>query len=231
MATLAGCVPSLILAARRLGLKILRRGGPRHGPREMFEAPHGEQLVDRVVSTIHNNSILLCGGPDSDKTALLFHLKDRLGASDEPAVRFFPVYIDLRAVDEPLLFARVADAVLAQLGCGPADRVERRGATYGHRDLVNDLRKVLRTLFRREARPARLVLLVDGIDALNHYDPRTTQRVRSLFMASFDGSLVMVATAVSIDKRWEQEGSPWYNFFEEIDLPPPGRPDTIHGNG
>ena len=50
-------------------------------------------------------------------------------------------------------------------------------------------------------------------------------------MASFDGSLVMVATAVAIDKRWEQEGSPWYNFFEEIDLPPPGRPDTIHGNG
>jgi hypothetical protein len=39
-------------------------------------------------------------------------------------------------------------------------------------------------------------------------------------MASLDGNLVMVATAVEIDKQWEQEGSPWYNFFEEIEVPP-----------
>ena len=32
--------------------------------------------------------------------------------------------------------------------------------------------------------------------------------------------LVMVASAVEIDKHWEQEGSPWYNFFEEIELTP-----------
>jgi hypothetical protein len=72
---------------------------------------------------------------------------------------------------------------------------------------------------KRGTGQARLVLLVDGIDELNHYAPRTTQRVRSLFMAGLDGHLVMVATAVAIDKRWEQEGSPWYNFFEEIELP------------
>jgi hypothetical protein len=29
----------------------------------------------------------------------------------------------------------------------------------------------------------------------------------------------MVASAIEIDKRWEQEGSPWFNFFEEVDIP------------
>jgi len=38
-------------------------------------------------------------------------------------------------------------------------------------------------------------------------------------MAGLDGNLVMVATAIEIDKQWDQEGSPWYNFFEEIELP------------
>jgi hypothetical protein len=39
-------------------------------------------------------------------------------------------------------------------------------------------------------------------------------------MASLAESLVMVASAIQIDRHWEQEGSPWYNFFEEIELVP-----------
>jgi hypothetical protein len=31
-----------------------------------------------------------------------------------------------------------------------------------------------------------------------------------------------VATAVRIDKHWVEEGSPWYNFFEEIQMAPVG---------
>jgi hypothetical protein len=38
-------------------------------------------------------------------------------------------------------------------------------------------------------------------------------------MTNLAENLVMVASAIEIDKRWEQEGSPWYNFFEEIDIP------------
>jgi len=77
---------------------------------------------------------------------------------------------------------------------------------------------VIHTLGKNNPNHIRLVLLVDGIDEVNHYHPRTAQRVRSLFMAGFSENLVMVASAVEIDKRWEQEGSPWYNFFEEIEL-------------
>jgi replication-associated recombination protein RarA len=209
--------------ASRLGRRAREDGSSRQLTPGGIESAGREQLVRRILSTIHNNSILLCGGPGTGKTSLLLHLKERLSTSGDPATEFFPVYIDLHEVPERLLFATVGRAVLGQLAPIPASRAASFGADYSHRDLANDFRNVLRTLRKRSTGQARLILLVDGIDELNHYDPRTTQRVRSLFMASLDGSLVMVASAVKIDKHWEQEGSPWYNFFEEIELPPVDR--------
>ena len=187
------------------------------------EPPAGrEQLLDRILSTIHSNSILLCGEPGIGKTSILLELRSRLAEVKGSTHEYFPVYIDLRGVPESLLFATVADAVLGQLdpllGWNRSTGAEVLGVDYSHRDLAEDLRQVIRALRKRSPRRARLVLLVDGIDELNNYDPRTTQRVRSLFMASLAENLVMVASAVEIDKHWEQEGSPWYNFFEEIDL-------------
>ena len=184
--------------------------------------PGRERLIRRILSTIHNNSILLLGDPGIGKTSMLLELRDRLRHVDNSAHDFFPVYIDLHHVPERLLFASVADAVLRQLAQpSPPRRVNgtapnRKG--YDHRNLANDVREVIRALGRNSPKHIKLVLLVDGIDAVNHYHPRTAQRVRSLFMAGFSENLVMVASAVEIDKRWEQEGSPWYNFFEEIEL-------------
>jgi hypothetical protein len=177
-----------------------------------------EQLMRRILSTIRNNSILLCGAPARATTPILQALRELLEANEDPEIAFFPVYIDLHEVAEDLLFPAVADAVLGQLSFSPPNKVTLFGKSYGHRNLARDLRAVIRTLDESSPRQARLVLLIDGIDELNHYRPRTTQRVRSLFMAGLGESLVMVASAVEIDKRWEQQGSPWYNFFEEIDL-------------
>ncbi len=66
----------------------------------------------------------------------------------------------------------------------------------------------------------KLVLLIDEVDELNDYDPRINQRLRSLFMKSFAENLVSVVSGVEIKKQWEREGSPWYNFFEEIEIKP-----------
>jgi DNA polymerase III delta prime subunit len=207
----------------RLGGKTLNRapedqaaaGGSMHSVRE--------RTIRRILSTIHNNSILVCGPPGSGKTSMLLELKGHLATGGDPATEFFPVFVDLRGGPERLLFATAAAAVNEQLAEMPLycrmTEIADPKLDYSHRDLANDLRSVLRMLTKRSAGKARLVLLVDGIDELNRYAPRTTQRVRSLFMAGLDGNLVMVATAVAIDKRWEQEGSPWYNFFEEIELP------------
>jgi energy-coupling factor transporter ATP-binding protein EcfA2 len=205
---------------RRLGEQVSGEAGARRSLPGDVETAEFERLIRRIVSSIHNNSILLCGGAGCGKTSILLSLKGCLADVEDPAVNFHPVYIDLHGVPENLLFATVADAVLGQLAFAPPSKVARFGPDYGHRDLANDFRGVIRVLKERSQKPARLVLLVDGIDELNHYNPRTTQRVRSLFMASLSESLVMVGSAVEIDKHWEQEGSPWYNFFEEIELAP-----------
>ena len=205
---------------RRLGKTSDGEGCAHHVLVGSVEGEEREKLIRRILSTLHNNSILLCGEQGTGKTAILLHLKGRLGTCDDPATEFSPVYLDLHGVPEQLLFASVADAVLGQLAFSPPSKVARFGSDYDHRDLSRDFRSVIRTLGEASSRRARLVLLVDGIDELNHYDPRTTQKVRSLFMAGLAENLVMVASAVEIDKRWEQEGSPWYNFFEEINLSP-----------
>jgi hypothetical protein len=188
------------------------------------------RLAQRILSTIHNNSILLTGAPGCGKRSILLEVGQRLAAGGDPVTEFFPVRLELRGVPERLLFATVADAVLCQLDLEPPTRVACVGAAYTHRDLVRDFRAVISTLGARTSRQARLVLLVDGIDALDHYHPRTMQKIRALFMTSLDGALVMVATAVEIDKQWSREGSPWYNFFEEISLagPCPATPDCWH---
>jgi len=206
--------------------RFVRRFGG-HGREEM--TPSGparvdhwsERLTQRILSTIHNNSILLCGPPGSGKTAILLDLKDRLSAGRGTST-FFPVYVNLRSIPENVLFSTVSGAVFDQLRPEHLAGPEGTHTGYGHRDLAHDLRRIIRALKKREGGRPRLVLLVDGIDELNHYTPRTTQRVRSLFMMSLDGALVMVATAVEIDKHWVEEGSPWYNFFEEIRIAPVG---------
>jgi hypothetical protein len=78
--------------------------------------------------------------------------------------------------------------------------------------------------------------LIDEVDELNEYDPRINQKLRSLFMKSFAENLAAVVSGVEIKKRWEKEGSPWYNFFEEIQVEPLNSQDArdlierpIHG--
>jgi hypothetical protein len=226
---------SLVGLFRLVGGAGARGDASRHAVSGDVSGESRERLIRRILSTIHNNSILVCGRPASGKTSLLLDLKERLARVDDPATAFFPVYIELHGVSENLLFATVADAVLGQLGFAPPTKVERFGADYSHRDLANDFRGVIQALDKSGSKQARLVLLVDGIDVLNGYDPRTTQRVRSLFMASLSENLVMVGSAVAIDKSWDQEGSPWYNFFEEIELRPTHRQrsnrDRMQRNG
>jgi len=226
--TTHGLTMNLVHNSARLFARLVRRFGksvcaddPKRPPRAdglvMEERKH---LIRRILSSIPNNSILLSGRAGTGKTSILLYLKGCLADAEDPVVDFYPVYIDLHGVPEDLLFATVADAVLGQLAFAPPSKVARFGPDYDHRDLARDFRSVIRVLKERSQKPTRLVLLADGIDELNHYNPRTTQRVRSLFMASLSESLVMVASAVEIDKNWEQEGSPWYNFFEEIELTP-----------
>jgi hypothetical protein len=93
---------------------------------------------------------------------------------------------------------------------------------YSYRDFVRDVHAVIKTLRNRTSKKVKLVLLIDEVDELNDYDPRINQKLRSLFMKSFAENLAAVVSGVEIKKHWEREGSPWYNFFEEIKVEPLG---------
>jgi tetratricopeptide (TPR) repeat protein len=180
------------------------------------------QLVDRILQTIHNNSLLLYGERRIGKTSIQHQLKRRLLDIDDPHFAFYPVYIDLQGTPQEQFFWTIARDIAEELtpaleglaitGSAPSD--------YGYRDLLGDLRLVIRYLQEQSPKTVKLVLLIDEVDELNEYDPRINQRLRSLFMKNFAENLVAVVSGVEIKKRWEREGSPWYNFFEEIEVRP-----------
>jgi hypothetical protein len=45
-------------------------------------------------------------------------------------------------------------------------------------------------------------------------------------MKSFSENLVAVMSGVGIKRRWKSEVSPWYNFFDEIELAPFSRQEA-----
>jgi tetratricopeptide (TPR) repeat protein len=190
-----------------------------------------EQLIERILQTIHNNSLLLYGERRIGKTSLQHHIRRRLQQLDDPDYQFYPVYVDLQGTPESQFFATLAEDVFHELeplldGMQPGDGLDPE-ADYGYRELVADLRRVLKTLEQGSSKQIKLVLLIDEVDELNAYDPRVNQRLRSLFMKSFAENLVAVVSGVEIRKQWDKEGSPWYNFFEEIEVTPIGREDVV----
>jgi len=64
----------------------------------------------------------------------------------------------------------------------------------------------------------KLAMLVDEVDVLNEYSERVNQRLRSIFMKTFAEHLVAIMSGVGIKRLWTSEGSPWYNFFDEVEL-------------
>ena len=183
-----------------------------------------ERLLDRVLQTLPNNSLLLYGERRIGKTSVLHHLKKRLQDLQDPDYAFFPVYVDLQGTPEEKFFATLADDLFHQLGPvldGLKPSASPGGDTeYAYPEFVRDVRQVIKVLGKKTPRQVRLVLLMDEVDELNAYDPRINQQLRSLFMRSFAENLVSVVSGVEIRKHWDRAGSPWYNFFEEIEVEP-----------
>lgn len=182
------------------------------------------ELVDRILQTVHNNSLLIYGERRIGKTSIQHQLKKRLHELDDPQYEFHAVYVDLQGTPETRFFQTIAEDIFQELapvldGLMPGNNMS---GDYSYRDFVRDVRAVLRALEERTPRKVKLVLLIDEVDELNDYDPRINQKLRSLFMKNFAENLVAVVSGVEIKKQWEREGSPWYNFFEEIEVKPFG---------
>lgn len=180
------------------------------------------ELVDRILQTIHNNSLLIYGERRIGKTSIQHQLRKRLQDLDDPEYDFHPVYIDLQGTPENQFFRTIAQDISEQLKplLEGLSLGEASSGEYTYRDFIAELRAALRVLQSRTTKKVRLVLLIDEVDELNDYDPRINQKLRSLFMKNFAENMVALVSGVEIKKHWEREGSPWYNFFEEIEVTP-----------
>jgi hypothetical protein len=97
-------------------------------------------------------------------------------------------------------------------------RVAKDPSGYEVRDFSHDLQRVIAELKTRTTRKVKLALLIDEVDVLNEYSESVNQRLRGVFMKSFSENLVAVMSGVGIRRRWKSEVSPWYNFFDELEL-------------
>jgi conflict system STAND superfamily ATPase len=182
-------------------------------------------LLQQVLSTLHNNSLLLFGERRIGKTSLLHSIYRHVLRLQDDEYDFFPVLIDLEGVPEESFFATLVSEILAQLEKRLGELPVRFQPAlpknaYDASDFVYDLRLVVRKLREETSKTPKLLLLLDEVDVLNTFTSRTNQRLRSLFMKTFGRHLGLVMAGVGIRKSWDSEGSPWYNFFEEIPVKP-----------
>jgi tetratricopeptide (TPR) repeat protein len=183
-----------------------------------------EKLTARMLSTLHRNSLMITGERRIGKTTFLHHLKRVLAEDEGGEWRFFPVFVDLQGVPEQAFFHAILGEVVDALDLSADTRAGLRFKPepegYDARDFAHDLQQVIAELKTRTERRVRLALLIDEVDVLNEYSDSVNQRLRGIFMKSFSENLVAVMSGVGIRRRWKSEVSPWYNFFDEIELTP-----------
>jgi hypothetical protein len=181
-----------------------------------------QKLLTRIMNVLHHNSLMITGERRIGKTTFLHHLKGALERDEGTEYKFFPVSTDLQGVPEAGFFHAVMTDVVEQLRPDPetveALRYRPGDEGYDGRDFSHDLQRVIEELKTRTGLKVKLALLIDEVDVLNEYSERVNQRLRSIFMKTFSEHLVAIMSGVGIKRIWTSEGSPWYNFFDEIEL-------------
>jgi hypothetical protein len=185
-----------------------------------------EKLMARIMNVLHHNSLMITGERRIGKTTFLYHLKKALESDEQTDYKFFPVFTDLQGVPEDAFFHVVMGDVVEALGLSEATLASlrwREERAYEGRDFAHDLQRVTEELKTRTPKKVKLALLIDEVDVLNEYSERINQRLRSIFMKTFSEHLVAIMSGVGIRRAWKSEGSPWYNFFDEIVVEPLSR--------
>src|SRR5688500_16066235 len=181
-----------------------------------------QKLLSRILNVLHHNSLMITGERRIGKTTFLHHLKGALERDEGTEYKFFPVSTDLQGVPESGFFHAVMTDVVETLrpGTDTVAALRYRGDDdrYDGRDFSHDLQRVIEELKTRTPLKVKLALLIDEVDVLNEYSERINQRLRSIFMKTFSEHLVAIMSGVGIKRIWNSEGSPWYNFFDEIEL-------------
>jgi tetratricopeptide (TPR) repeat protein len=219
---------SLVLLAQRLRRRraLRRRFNPYIAGAPVLDDDmyYGrEKLTARMLSTLHRNSLMITGERRIGKTTFLHHLSKVLSDDEAGDWQFFPVFVDLQGVPEQSFFHALMTEIVETR---EALRLQPAPEGYEAREFSHDLKRVIEELQTRTRRRVKLALLIDEVDVLNEYSESVNQRLRGIFMKSFSENLVAVMSGVGIRRRWKSEVSPWYNFFDEIEIEPFSRDEA-----
>jgi AAA+ ATPase superfamily predicted ATPase len=191
-----------------------------------------EELLKRIVNTLHNNSIMIHGPRRIGKTSLLYQLAARLRMTSDPDYVFIPALVDLEGTAQEEFFHTLMEEILED--CQPylTKRLplvynEKSEVAYTHRDSARDLRTLIGHFQQDSNKEVRLILLLDEVNVMNRYDQLVQQQLRRIFMKTFARNLGAVVAGVHISKEWDRLESPWYNLFLEMELPPLSREEAI----
>ncbi len=186
-----------------------------------------EQILSKIINTLHNNNIMLTGPRRIGKTSLLYQLKNRLVALDDPNYFFAAIFIDVQGVRQEDFFHTVMDEIVTALSgylseqAMPALDFKQANLTYTDRTFGKDLGKIIKALQQTHPnKTVKLVLLMDEMDVMNSYDQRVQSQLRSIFQKDFAPNLAVVVAGVGLRQVWERYESPFYNMFTPLVLEP-----------
>jgi len=202
---------------------------------DMFFGRHW--LVQRIVDTLHNNSIMIHGERRIGKTTLLYQLSHVLSDVKDDEFWFLPIYIDLEGTEQQNFFHFLIEELALTLTSNPdVDQPTLEvirtlnfhgieSNRYTDRHFNRDLRRMITCLNecskRRHAKKqVRLILLMDEMDVISQYDHLIQQQLRRIFMRDFASTLGAVVAGIQISREWDRIESPWYNLFNEIRVEP-----------
>ena len=231
----------VILSNRRRGLQALSRGfnpyisGEPVRRDDMFFGRRA--LLQRIVDTLHSNSIMIHGERRIGKTSLLMNLMTALREVNDPEYWFVPVYIDLEGTPQEGFFQLLIEEVLANIETLQNASLEitpkvrelryytKLDNSYTDRDFNRDLNHITEVLeeygdHHDAGKQLRLILLIDEMDVMGSYDRLIQQQLRRIFMREFAATLGAVVAGIQISKEWDRVESPWFNLFNDIELTP-----------
>lgn len=233
---------------RRRSIEALQRGynpyvsGEPIRSEDMFFGRQG--LLQRIIDTLHNNSIMIHGERRIGKTTMLYQLSNTLVDVADPEYWFVPIYIDLEGTPAEMFFHLLIEEIVHKaLTLEDADTLltpefdklsyhDIPSEAYTDRRFTRDLRTVIQTLQeygenKHPTRQLRVILLMDEMDVLSQYDHLIQQQLRRIFMRDFAATLGAVVAGIQISREWDRVESPWFNLFNEIEIEPFGRDEAI----
>jgi|GEM_PF-568242 len=236
------------LRKRRRSVEAVQRGynpyvsGEPVRSEDMFFGRQG--LLQRIVDTLHNNSIMIHGERRIGKTTMLYQLSNTLDDVSDPEFWFVPIYIDLEGTPAEMFFHLLIEEIVNKaLTLDGADTLlvpvfdmlsyhDIPGEAYTDRRFTRDLRSVIQALQKYGAvkhpnRILRVILLMDEMDVLSQYDHLIQQQLRRIFMRDFAATLGAVVAGIQISREWDRVESPWFNLFNEIEIEPFGRDEAV----